>query len=167
MSELIPAGFYRARCCAEPELGVAKTGTDLIQMQFQVVDGQFAGRRVNYRGYFTDKTAKRTFDSLRYCGCTFPGNDLTNFSGYDTNEVQLDVVHEQAQEPDENGEKRIFAKVAWVNSLAGKGLSPERKMDQYKKEDFKSKMLGKFLESKGADSTPESDTNGGSGDLPF
>ena len=142
---LVPAGYYRARAQGA-ELGTTKGSadkppTDFVAVPFVITEGDFAGQVLNWNGYFGERSTKRTFESLQYCGCTFPDNDPTNFTGIDTNEVSIEVEH---QEYEKDGEKRVAARVAWVNSLS-RGVNPDAKMDDAKKASFRQRMMGQVV----------------------
>lgn len=83
------------------------------------------GASLNYFGFFTEKTERRTIESLRYSGWT--GNDVTDLSsvGSDRN-VRVELVVEIDEY---NGERRN--KIAWVNRPGGiqaaKPLNPATK----------------------------------------
>jgi hypothetical protein len=69
---------------------------------------------MTYNGYFTENTAKRTLDSLEYCGWdeVLP---LTELKGFGSKNVSL-VVEEEA-----NQEGELFPVIRWVNRLFGRG----------------------------------------------
>lgn len=81
MANLIPPGYYRA--VAVPvqtddgetyvQFGETKDGNPQVAVTFAILDGSQQGRRSTWFGYFTEKTTKRTIESLRYCG--FKGDD--------------------------------------------------------------------------------------------
>lgn len=83
------------------------------------------GASLNYFGFFTEKTERRTIEALRYCGWT--GSDITDLSsiGIDRN-VRVELVVEIDEY---NGERRN--KIAWVNRPGGiqaaKPLNPATK----------------------------------------
>lgn len=141
---MIPKGFYRAKA-VKGEFGVTATkGTDYVRVGFVVTDGEFKGQQLSWDGYFTDGTTKRTLDSLRYCGCTFPGNDITNLEGLELAEVSIEVEIESFEK---EGETKSYARVAWVNSLV-RGISPELQMDAGKKASFAQRMMGQVAFAK-------------------
>lgn len=142
---MLPKGFYRARATGG-EFGVTPTkGTDFVRVAFRVVEGQHAGGFASWDGYFTENTTKRTVESLKHCGCTFPDNDVTNLTGIDSQDVSIEVEHETYQTKE--GETKTRARVAWVNSLSG-GVNPEHQMDAGHKAAFAAKMKGVVLSVK-------------------
>ena len=96
-----------------------KKQTPQVCVTFEILRGPYAGQRISWFGYFTDKSEKRTLEALRICG--FEGDDIDKFSDQrPTNEVQLVIEHET----DEEGKTR--AKVAWVNDPTfGGGMKME------------------------------------------
>lgn len=87
MFDLIPAGIYRAVAVQTEvdgvptfvQFGTTKSkdgaqGKKQVLMQFEILDGQHAGRRVPWWGYFTEKSWANTVKGLRACG--FKGDEL-------------------------------------------------------------------------------------------
>lgn len=147
---LIPVAFYRAQAIGA-EFGVSPNkGTDFVRVTFQIIDGEYAGQQIYWDGYFGENSAQRTVDSLRYCGCTFPNNDITNLEGLGTQEVSLDVQHESFT--DRNGMPRTVAKVAWVNQLGG--VKQELQMDAGRKASFRQRMMGVVHQAKSGQQPP-------------
>lgn len=120
MSSFVQDGKYSAKATGEVVLGKSKEkGTPFIEFYFQVTSGELAGQKVRYTGYFTDNTAERTIDSLRVCGWT--GDDLSVFrngrlNGLDAKEVE--IVTQLEEFTNDKGEKKMAARVAWVNGGA-------------------------------------------------
>lgn len=124
-------------------------GTDYISVAFEILEPEEErGAPVPWNGYFTDKTAKRTLEALRYCG--WKGDDLTSLDGMGTQEVALVVELE-----DYDGKQ--YPKVAWVNRLGGAGVRIEKPMDDREKKQLAARMksLARSLpEVKGPASEP-------------
>lgn len=140
--DLIPEGKYRAKATGG-EFGVAQTGTEYVFVGFEVsTEGPWKGTALSWKGYFTDKTTERTIESLRYCGCVFPDNDITNLSGLGQKEVTLVVEHEE----DDKG--RWWPKVQWVNS-GGPGIKDTQKMGAGEKASFRSRMKAALVATGG------------------
>lgn len=147
---LIPIARYPA-FAVEGEYGVfPNTGSDFVYVTFQVVGGEYDGHRVPWTGHFTEKTAQRTIESLEYCGCTFPGNDITNLEGLGSQQVSIDVQHEDYT--DSNGNLRTTARVAWVNRPGG--MKQEHQMDAARKASFRERMKGQLLGMRGGQQQP-------------
>lgn len=130
MPDLIPAGYYRA--VAVPvdtddgptyvQFGESSKGTSQAVVNFEILDGECAGRRIVWFGYFSEKTVTRTVESLRYCG--FKGDDLAALLTQTLDqEVQLVIQHEDYQ-------GTTSAKVAWVNRAGGGGFKLKEPMQK-------------------------------------
>jgi len=61
-------------------------------------------QQFEWQGYFTDMTMERTIKSLKLLGCTFPGANIKDLTGYNQNVVNIQV---------EDGE--YGKRVAWIN----------------------------------------------------
>ena len=146
--EIIPEGKYRARARGG-EFAVAKTGTDYVQVPFEVTEGDWAGERVAWKGFFTANDRDRAIESLRTCGCTFPGNDITDLTGIDANEVEIVVEHEEGQDG------RVWPRVQWVNR-GGAGVKAEQRMTAAAKTSFRDRMKGVLVASKPSGGAPAS-----------
>jgi hypothetical protein len=169
---LIAAGFYRA--VAVPmmtpdgetwaQFGESKNGNSQVVVNFEILDGPEAGRRIAWFGYFTEKTVQRTVESLRYCG--FTGDDLAAATVQRLeNEVQLVINHEEY-------DGKMQARVSWVNRAGGGGVKLEKPMDKRGLDRFAAMMRnavrsvpevsGKKAErnAKPASTTPEDDRVG-------
>lgn len=142
---LIPAGFYRAVAVAlnSPDgetfvqFGESKNGNPQVVVNFEILEGEQAGRRIAWFGYFTEKTAPRTVESLRYCG--FVGNDLAAAVTQQLDqEVQIVVGHEDYQ-------GKTSAKVQWVNRGGGDGYRLEKSMDRNALRQFAAQMKGAVM----------------------
>ncbi len=137
---MIAQGKYRAQA-THAEFGESPTkGTPFIRVAFQILDGAHQGDRISWDGWVTDRTRERVVDSLRSCGCTFPGDDITDLTGLGTQEVEIVVEIENY-----NGRDR--AKVAWVNSLVG-AVKNEQRMDDGKRAAFRDSMRGALFVSR-------------------
>lgn len=127
---LIPEGTYRARV-KSADFGFTSKGTEQVQVAFDVLDPDYDGQTVLWWGYFSEKTAERTMQSLRYCG--WKGDDVTDLAGVSDNEVEIVVEHNEY-----NG--KTSARVAWVNRLGGDGVSVKAPMPEDKRKAFAKKM---------------------------
>ena len=99
---MIAEGTYRARAI-DGALGKAKTGTEQIEVMFQLLD---VAQTITWRGFFTEKTEERTMESLatadwNWVGLGFP---------VDAPEVSIVVAHEEGQDGN------TYARVRWVNA---------------------------------------------------
>lgn len=120
---LLPAGTYKAVAMpveVDGTISYVQFGTSSgekktkqVLVQFEILEGPYAGRKVPWWGYFTQKTYTRTVESLRLCG--FKGDDLMDLLTQELgNEVS--IVTEVSEW---NG--KTNARVSWINS-AGSGI---------------------------------------------
>jgi hypothetical protein len=114
--------YYEAKA-TEWALGESSSGKEQVVVSFHVLTPDAQEQRLTWYGYFTEKTADRTLESLRHCGWT--GDDLTDLTGLDANEVQLVVE-------DEEYEGKVTAKVQWVNKAGGLALKAPLAPDKAK-----------------------------------
>lgn len=132
------SGKYRGRAVrrTDPETGEegkvffgfsSQKETPQCIVYFEIMDdGDDHGRVVPWFGFFTEKTRERTIQSLRHCG--FRGSDLASINEQELDqEVQLVIENEEAEDHEGNVYER--PKVAWVNSLGGGFVSMKKKMD--------------------------------------
>jgi len=125
-------GKYTARA-TDVALGMTETGKEQIAVSFEVVDGDQAGEEITWYGYFTEKTAERTIESLRHMG--WQGNDLAAIAVDQLpNEVSIVVDADEY-----NGVTRM--KVQWVNR-AGAGLALRTRMAPDAASSFAARMKG-------------------------
>lgn len=122
------AGTYRARA-VEAELGYASTGTEQVAVSFELLEGDAAGQRITWYGYFSDKGAARTIESLKHCG--WDGN-LEDLSTVGCQECQIVLDWEEF-----NGRESL--RVKWVNGL-GQGLAVKNRMDPAQRAAFAQRM---------------------------
>ena len=114
-------------------LGITDNGKEQAAVLFEITEGDEAGERLTWFGYFTEKTAARTIESLRHCG--WQGNDLSTITADDLcNDVSIVVDEEEY-----NGELRT--KIQWVNRL-GSGLAVKTRMDPTAAASFAARMKG-------------------------
>ena len=130
-----PNGRYRARG-VQAALGKTSKGGEQVAVEFQVYDAEgVPGESITWYGYFTEKTFERTIESLRLCGWT--GNDLSDLSGVDANEVSLTIENEEY-----NGTTR--SKVQWVNA-PGAGLTLKEQLSPEEATSFAQRMKGRIV----------------------
>ncbi len=134
------------------ELGVSDTGKEQVAVRFKIEGGKDDCEEIVWFGYFTDKTAERTLESLRYCGWdTFDLGDLSA-EVIGRNIVQIVVEHE-------NYQGKVYAKVAWVNKAGGPLLKSQ--MDDAAKREFAARMrsLAMGIDPKLAKGSPTAPTS--------
>lgn len=127
---MLAAGTYKARA-VQGVLGQAGNGTDQVGVEFELTDPEVAGQRIAWYGFFTEKALETTLRALRTCG--WQGQDLSDLSGIDANEVSLVVEHEEYE-----GATR--ARVRWVNGAGGLAMKAPMQADQAKS--FAARMRG-------------------------
>ena len=110
---MIEKGEHEARPISYQFGKSANKQTEMVSIQFQFVGGPNDGKRIGYNGYFTESTAKRTMDSLEYCG--WDGVSLADLKGFGSKNVMLVIEDEQGRD----GE--LYPRVAWVNRLFSRG----------------------------------------------
>lgn len=117
---MIP-GNYLAKVTSF-DFGQSSTGKDFIKCEFTVTDGEYAGRTMSWYGYLSEKTAKRTIESLRHCGWT--GDNLAgDMPGLMSQKVSLTVDNETY-----NGNTRL--RVKWVNSSSGSSSGIKKRLTE-------------------------------------
>lgn len=110
---IAPESIYEARCIA---IGIETTmkGDDYISADFDVVSGDET-YTVEWRGWLTEKTERKTMETLRLLG--WQGDDIYNdlaAEGCLRNKVELDVRHEEYK-------GKTTARVSFIN---GPDLDP-------------------------------------------
>jgi hypothetical protein len=127
------AGLYVAK--AESwELATSENGKEYIAISFEIMEGEAIGRRVPWRGFFTEKTQTRTLEALRYCG--WDGHDFLKLDGMNKNLVQLDISEEEYK-------GKMYPKVQWVNRLGG--MAVKNAMTDAQRAAFAARMKGPAL----------------------
>ena len=135
---MIDEGIYRARA-VEGALGYTSNNTEQVAVDFAITEEGHENQRITWYGFFTEKTVETTLKSLRAMG--WAGDDLSDLSGIDANEVYLDIQHEEDQEGN------LRARVRWVNATAG-GLALKTRMDEGAAKAFAERMKGHVLAQK-------------------
>lgn len=129
------AGTHKAKV-VDFEFGTAN-GKEQVALMFQITSGEHEGKSIAWFGYFTEKTAERTMESLRYCG--WHTDTLADLSGVTDNEVEIVVE-------DETYEGKTRSKVKWVNRASK--LNLKDKMDANALQAFAARMRGLAIASK-------------------
>ena len=75
---MIAIGKYNAKVTAI-SFGRASTGNEQIAIQFEILDGEFAGENIAYLGTFTENSIEYTTNALRAVG--WLGDDLSELPG--------------------------------------------------------------------------------------
>lgn len=155
---MIPQGTYKAKAIGGMYGTSKQKGTPFVRVSFAVTEGDYAGHSVGWDGYFTPNTEARTLDSLRYCGCNFPNDDLSNLAGIEKNEVSIVIEHERWND-EKTGEEKARARVAWVNSPGG--IPDDQQMDANQLAAFAARMKGSVMRVKQKPGIVASSPNGG------
>lgn len=127
---MINPGTYVAKA-ESYDFGVSDKNTEFVTVTFRIEEGENIGERINWNGYFTEKTTQRTLESLRYCG--WSGDNVADLSGIEKNLVQIVVKNEEYQ-------GKTYTKIEWVNRLGG--MSIKNRMDETARKAFAAKMKG-------------------------
>lgn len=152
-NEIIPKGIYRA-LPLELELGTASTGAEQVAVRFELLSGGQEGKRIVWYGFFTEKTAERTIESLRHMG--WKGVDLSDLS---TAKEECSIVVDHEQDKDGN----FFARVKWVNAAGGPMM--KNIMDDSAKKAFALRMRALAAATTGQQG-PRAKPNGQTGGRP-
>lgn len=119
MTHRIAAGTYRGRGIAGSEqYGTTSNGNDQIVVDLALID---IGEQVSTFLVFSEKAAPYSVERLRALG--WKGTDLSQLSGIDSQEVEVEVRYEQYQ-GDEKMKVEIRTgggRVALKNTLDDKG----------------------------------------------
>lgn len=133
----IPKGKYTARA-VDAAFGQNKNDNDYVFIRFEITEGELEGEEVSGRFYLTEKTAERTIEGLRYCGCTFPDDDITNLNGLGNKLVQLVIVHERGNDG------KTYYRIRWINRH-GSGVPKKEAMTPQGQRHFADRMRGHLL----------------------
>lgn len=139
----IKPGKYQA-VAKEHVFGRAGTGTEQVVVGFEIAEGDFRGRRISWRGYFTDATAERTLESLENAG--WDGVSLRRLDGLGSRPCVLVI------EDEEGNDGNTYSRVKWVNGLGG-GLSVKEKLETGDIANLEERMRGIMLDR--ADKRPK------------
>jgi hypothetical protein len=108
----LPIGKYAARAVSadlgRTEGSQDKAPQEVVSVVFEVTAGEHLGARMTWRGWFTEKTMRRTIESLKHCGWL---GDWDTWGGLTSEVVQIDV---QEDKDIKTGAVR-GTRIAWVN----------------------------------------------------
>lgn len=146
MSEIVKQGQYLGKGISI-DLGEVPNDkkTPFARVALKITGGEFDGRVVSRDLFLSEKATEHSVKALRALGCTFPGNDITNYDGFGTTEVSFTVDHESYEK---DGETRTVAKIGFINSLAG-GIKPEAQMNAAQKAALKARLMGTLAATAG------------------
>lgn len=127
MNEQEMVGKHRAKARA---WGFGKTNNGSIQIGIEFDFLDIPGKTMPYYGSFSGNATEHTLKAMRACG--WAGEDLTDLTGLDTNEVSLTVDWDEYQ-----GKRTL--KVKWVNPAGGIGF--KERVDVAELADFAFHMI--------------------------
>lgn len=156
---MLAEGKYTATVSEHSQVTLhEKTGNEEIRVLCEIVDeGDAKGALRTWRGYFTEGTAERTVESLRYMG--WKGDDITNIVLEKGVKFQIVIKHEEY-------EGKIQEKVAWINRL--QSVYVGQPMDDARKRSFAQRMKGLVLATRnGERSTPNAKPAANDDSFPF
>lgn len=147
---LIPEGTWRGRATT---FDWGWTSKDKEQIGIELVfspnqDAAVDGKTLTWYGTFSEKAEPHTLKALRTLG--WEGNDLSDLSGFDANEVDIVVIHE----PDYNNAEVTRAKVRFINPIRSGGVAMKNRMLPEQVEAFAERMKGRVLAMKQKTATP-------------
>lgn len=149
----LPKGFYKGRAIKGSEqYGVSKNGNDQIVIDLDLGELGQASTFLN----FSDAAAPYAIERLRACG--WKGDDVTDLTGIDANEIDVQVKYETYQ-----GKEQMKVEIA----TGGGKVKLENQMDDRSKRAFGARMK-QFLKGNGAATPkPASKPQETPDDLPF
>jgi hypothetical protein len=157
MSDLIREGNYKGRGFGTPELGLTtEKKSEYLRVTVQIKGGEFDGRFVSRNYFFSEKALPYTLEALRLLGCTFPNNDITDYTGFGANDVDFTVKHEMSQ-PKDGSEPKPYAQIGFINKPFG--ISEEARMSDQQKAIFKQKMMGTLAATASKNGAPTTQTS--------
>lgn len=111
----IPANTYTAQAF-DGFLSYIKQGSEqVVRVKLRIIGGPCNDQSVEWTGFFGDSSFERTIQSLRYCG--WQGNDISDLSGIDRNEVEVVVENY-------NYKDKTYARVKYINRIGGGAKIP-------------------------------------------
>lgn len=136
----ITEGNYNARAVtAQWDKFKNKSGEDrwVVEVLLEIVEGEHAGFRIKWNGYYTDAAWPYTYRSLRACGDVLRNNDIMDLENIGENIVPIDVILETA------GNGKEYPK---VNRLGGGGGSVLREQQASRGDlaAFRNRMKGEL-----------------------
>lgn len=146
----ITAGQYNARALsAQWDKFVNNNGEDrwVVEVLLEIVEGECAGERIKWNGYYTDAAWPYTYRSLRACGDVLNNNDIMDLKQIGDNIVPIDVIIERAK----NGND--YPKVDRLGGGGGYALG-EQKASKADLAAFRARMKGTLATMGGGASAP-------------
>lgn len=155
MRMLIPKGKVRAT--PKTRKFMKDKGREFCLVYFTLAEGDFQGQDVSERFWMhTEKSAKRTVEMLRTCGCSFPNANVTSPEGFGDTDVILVIDHEEGQDGN------TYVRVKFVNDLGGGHGSGVGSVDDSTRSEFGAKFAALVGGTPAPDKGPADDS-----DIPF
>jgi len=136
------SGQYYTMKAVAGGLGKTQGGNPQLGVELQVVEENCRGERITWYGYFSDKAKEFAFRTLRTLG--WEGDDLSNLTGIEKNEVRVLVAEEEY-------EGKLSLKVKGVYPLGGAGLA--NPMTEAEAKAFAATMRGDVIAFRNASGT--------------
>lgn len=112
-SNLLPEGEYSAKPIDAGGGKSASKGTHYARVKFEITKGPFTGRTITQDFYLTERTWENTDKTLRVLGWN---GSIPDIKATCTKPCSIVIEHEERT--DNQGNKRLQARVRWVNGLA-------------------------------------------------
>jgi hypothetical protein len=138
MSEIV-AGKFLAKCTGEKDVqfGYTKNNHEQIALEFELLNEGYEGQRVQWFGTFAnEKSIEIAVKALRACG--WQGDNLTDLSGIDQNEVELDIGYEEYL-----GKRHL--RVRWVNRPGSGRVVLKEVMGEHEKKAMAQRLRGAIM----------------------
>lgn len=147
MSILQP-GTYKAKPEAVQFGIVETTGNEYIRVSFAIDFDDGSVETIGADLYFTEKTATRSIESLRYCG--WKGTDLSTLDhgvdGMGSDVVELVLAMDTFTDKETGADKETL-KVKWINRPGGRAVA--KPMSDQQKATFAARMKGVVMAAGG------------------
>lgn len=149
MSDIVKQGTYNGRCVSA-DLGKNSNGKEFARVTLKIAGGEYDGRTVSRDLYLSDKAYEYSAKALKTLGVTFDENN--NLAVFDAPEVSFTVEHESYEDKQTGEMKGPFARVGFINSLAG-GIKPEAQLSAAERAALKQRLMGALVSKPGVAKT--------------
>lgn len=129
MSDMIPAGNYIGKVTSASLENSKEKGTPYVLGECVITKGPYEGRMLQWKGWLTDATEKRTVEAIVLAGA----KDMETFEGVGSVEVSFSIGVEDAEIPatDKFPKRNIQRNVVnWINKPGGSGGRPMTETDK-------------------------------------
>lgn len=143
------------------QVGVTFEIVEEVTMSDETTGWNPTGETISWIGFFTDKTAARSIESLCHCG--WKGEDLSEFDGMDESAVRaaLPDVVSLACEPEEYKQEWRL-RVQWVNRHGGGRMAFKKPIAGNDLKSFAAQMRATVKGVRGAGGAPRARSDSGS-----